>query len=97
MRKQMATKPNFVVLPSEVFISRKVSNLAVVLYAYLCYQQADKDECKLTVRQIANDFQCSRRTIQRAIAELRHAGFAERGEYDPNFEGKCPLKVRYDL
>lgn len=50
---------------------------AIIVYIYLCDRANVEGQCWPSMRRIAEDLNVSLRTVNRAVKELRDAGFIE--------------------
>ena len=91
-----------------IYADQELSHRAKTVYMYLKDRSNADSTCWPSVRRIAEDLKLSRRTVQRALADLERHGFLERthrqrpnGSLTSNFyrlkyEGKSPLPAKGD-
>ena len=60
-----------------IYADQELSNRAKTVYMYLKDRSNADGTCWPSVRWIAEDLKLSRRTVQRALADLTHHGFLE--------------------
>ena len=60
-----------------IYADQELSHRAKTVYMYLKDRSNADDTCWPSVRRIAEDLKLSRRTVQRALADLTHHGFSE--------------------
>ena len=58
-----------------IYADQELSHRAKTVYMYLKDRSNADDTCWPSVRRIAEDLKLSRRTVQRALADLTHHGF----------------------
>ena len=63
---------------SEIFTDTRLNNTAISVYMYLRHRCQQETECWPAVSTIGADMSLSRRTVQRALADLERCGYAER-------------------
>lgn len=61
-----------------IYADQELSHRAKTVYMYLKDRSNADDTCWPSVRRIAEDLKLSRRTVQRALADLERHGFLER-------------------
>lgn len=61
-----------------IYADQELSHRAKTVYMYLKDRSNADDTCWPSVRRIAEDLKLSRRTVQRALADLECHGFLER-------------------
>ena len=61
-----------------IYADQELSHRAKTVYMYLKDRSNADDTCWPSVRRIAEDLKLSRRTVQRALADLEQHGFLER-------------------
>ena len=60
-----------------IYADQELSHRAKTVYMYLKDRSNADGTCWPSVRRIAEDLKLSRRTVQRALADLTHHGFLE--------------------
>lgn len=63
-----------------IYADEELSHRARTVYMYLRDRADAEGKCWPGVKRIASDLHLSRRTVQRALADLESAGYIERNE-----------------
>ena len=63
-----------------IYADEELSHRARAVYMYLCDRSGSEGKCWPGVKRIASDLHLSRRTAQRALADLEQAGYIKRDE-----------------
>ena len=65
---------------ARIYAATELSHRARTVYMYLRDRADAEGKCWPGIKRIASDLHLSRRTVQRALADLESAGYIERNE-----------------